>query len=206
MKALLTIAAAACALAAFAAPEQAQNHVPAEFGGFGTINPKATTRNHALVANVADAIPAADWPICVNYAASRIPLNIATNTVDAIPDEKVSGKAVVAVYIVDGKGDEPFLAAPCRWAVVDVAALKADNPSQSVLRDRYAKAILKGLALACGCGATIEPRCSLFHGSRTLEGMDKTNITISPMAYFPMVETLRALGGDEAVAAYADEE
>ena len=36
--------------------------------------------------------------------------------------------------------------------------------------------------------------------------MDKTNITISPMAYFPMVETLRALGGDEAVSTVGDEE
>lgn len=206
MKHLMFAVAVACSFAALAAPKPAQNHVPEKFGDFATINPKAGTRNHVLIANVANAIPAKDWPLCVNYAASRVPINVFTNAVAVIPAQIVSGKAVVAVYVIDMKDAEPVLAAPCKWSVVNVAGLKADNPSPAVLRDRYAKMILKGMASACGSGATIEPLCSVFYGSRTLAGMDKTNITISPMAYFPMVETLRALGGDEAVSAYTEEE
>lgn len=210
MNKMIFATAIACSLTAIAAPKAnpgpVRNHVPEKFEGFTPINPKAATRNHVLVANVAGAIPEKDWALCANYAASRIPINIFTNAVAAVPAKKVSGKAVVAVYVTDVKDAEPILAAPCKWSVVSVAGLKADNPSPSVLRDRYAKMILKGIAAACGSGATIEPLCSAFYGSRTLEGMDKTNITISPMAYFPMVETLRALGGDEAVSTVGDEE
>ncbi len=210
MNKLIFATALACSLAAIAAPKAnpgpVRNHVPEKFEGFTPINPKAATRNHVLVANVAGAIPEKDWTLCANYAASRIPINIFTNAVASVPVQKVSGKAIVAVYVTDTKDAEPILAAPCKWCVVNVAGLKADNPSLAVLRDRYAKIILKGIAAACGSGATIEPLCSAFYGSRTLAGMDKTNITISPMAYFPMVETLRALGGDEAVSTVCDED
>ena len=210
MNKLILAAALACSLTAIAAPkarrEPVRNHVPEKLEGFSTISPRAATCNHILVANVAGAIPEKDWVLCANYAASRIPINIFTNAVAAVPAQKTSGKAVIAVYVTDEKDAEPILAAPCRWSVVSVAWLKADNPSPAVLRDRYAKMILKGIAAACGGGATIEPLCSTFYGSRTLEGMDRTNITISPMAYFPMVEIIRAIGGGEALSAVGDDD
>jgi len=74
-----------------------------------------------------------------------------------------------------------------------------------VLADRYAKMLLKGVGHAAGSGATLDANCSLFYGSFTLEGMDKTRIQISPQAYFPMLETLRAVAGPGILAPEATE-
>ena len=41
---------------------------------------------------------------------------------------------------------------------------------------------------------------------RFLKGMDKTGIQVSPMTYFPMLETLRGVGGTEILAPYMDPE
>ena len=208
-KSLMLFAVAALACGAIAA----QNHVPAGFdGSFAPIHPDAARYNHVLVVNVAGAVLEADWPIVVNYAASRTPINIWTNSIPA----SVSGallsdpsrlasllkdeKAVVAVFVEKIPSGARVLSVPGAFSRVDVGWLTSDSPSKSVLLDRQAKMILKGIAGACGSGATIEPKCSLFYGANTLAGMDKTNITISPMAYFPMVEILRSLGGDEAVS------
>lgn len=207
--AIIAVAGLAASFAVFAA----QNHVPEKFdGSFATIRPKAANHNHVLVVNVAGAISDADWPLVVNYAASRIPISIYTNSLPASPVQDVlSGqvslqsavqdpKAVVVVFVERLPSGVNSISVPCRFSRVDVGWLESDKPVHAVLRDRQSKMILKGIAMACGAGATIEPMCSLFYGSRTLDGMDKTNITISPMAYFPMVEILRALGGDEAVS------
>lgn len=213
-KPLMSLAAAALAGVALAA----QNHVPESFdGSFEAIRPEAARHNHVLVVNVADAIPEAEWPLVVNYAASRMPINVWTNSIPASvsaallsnPSRLASlvgdDKAVVAVFVEKLPSGASVLAVPCAFSRVDVNWLASDSPTQVVLRDRQAKMILKGIATACGAGATIEPKCSLFYGSGNLAGMDKTNITISPMAYFPMVEILRSLGGDEAVTpAYGD--
>ena len=73
------------------------------------------------------------------------------------------------------------------------------------VRDRYAKLILKGLAYACGGGASLEPTCSLFYGSFTPKGMDGTGIMISPTTYFPMLEILRGIGGPEMLTPAIEE-
>ena len=198
----------------------AQNHVPEKFdGSFAPIWPEAAQRNHVLVVNVGEAIPDSDCPLVVNYAASRMPINIWTNSIPVsvadvllsdpakLPSLVKDEKAVVAVFVEKLSAGASVISVPSSFSRVDVNWLESDSPSKSVLRDRQAKMILKGIALACGCGATIEPKCSLFYGSRTLAGLDMTNITVSPMAYFPMAEILRSLGGDEAVTpAFCDSE
>lgn len=181
----------------------AQNHVPASFdGSFDTIRADARTRNHLLIVNVNKAIPDADWPLVVNYASSRIPVNVWTNSIDKLECGKFPTfpKAVATVFVVDDAKGPAELAAPGKWSRVSVAALKDDSPDAQTLRDRYAKMVLRGMARACGSGTTIEPVCALFYGANTLKGLDKTNVTISPMAYFPMVEVLRAVGGAEATS------
>ncbi len=60
---------------------------------------------------------------------------------------------------------------------------------------------MKGIATACGGGNTLESFCSMFYGAQTPEGMDRTNIAIAPMCYFPMLETLRAVGGVDMASA-----
>lgn len=215
-KSLMLFASIAVASVAAAA----QNHVPETFdGSFAPISPAAAQYNHVLVVNVGEAIPDSDWPLVVNYAASRMPINVWTNSIPAsVADALMSDpsrlaslvkdeKAVVAVFVEKLSSGASVISVPSAFSRVDVKWLEADSPSKSVLRDRQAKMILKGIAHACGSGATIEPKCSLFYGARTLAGLDKTNITVSPMAYFPMVEILRSLGGDEAVTpAYCDSE
>ncbi len=59
--------------------------------------------------------------------------------------------------------------------------------------------VLKGIDYACGGGNTLERVCDMYCGSFTLAGMDAANLTISPMAYFPMLEILKALGGPEVL-------
>ena len=181
----------------------AQNHVPASFDGtFAPIRADAGSRNHLLIVNVGKAIPDADWPLVVNYAASRIPVNVWTNAMDKLECGQFPTfpKSVATVFVVDDPKGPAELSAAGKWCRVSISAMKGDSPAAQTLRDRYAKMILRGMARACGSGTTIEPMCALFYGANTLEGMDKTNITISPMAYFPMVEVLRASGGDEATS------
>ena len=196
--AILAVAAGmACSLSA------AQNHVPASFdGSFGCIRADAGTRNHLLVVNVNNAIPGKDWPLVVNYAASRVPINVWTNALAKLECGKFPGfpKAVATVFVVDDAKGPAELSAAGKWCRVSVAEMKKGSTDAQTLRDRYAKMVLRGMARACGAGTTIEPACSLFYGANTLEGLDKVNITISPMAYFPMVEVLRAGGGDEATS------
>ena len=91
------------------------------------------------------------------------------------------------------------------FCAANVNQLKGDSPDSQTLRDRFAKTVLKGIAYAAGSGATLESGCSLFYGSSTLEGLDKTGIMITPMAYFPMLESLRAIGDSEMLSPAMDE-
>ena len=105
-----------------------------------------------------------------------------------------SGKTAAALY----------LASVLERAGQPVTVINAD--SRQVYRDRIAKCVMKGLAAAAGGGATLEPFCSLFYGAQTVEGMDKTNIAISPMCYFPMLEILRVAGGEDMISPAEEEE
>lgn len=204
MSALTVVAGVGLAVAA-------PKGVPETLEGVRTIVPDAGTRNHVLIANVNKAVPDEDWRLIVNCAASRINVNIWTNDLASIDCRALvtnpasvkmlakDPKAVTVVFICDG-GDVPdLLSVPRSFSCVNLAWLKADKPSRQVYRDRVAKQVLRGIAGACGSGATVEPRCSLFYAANTLAGLDKVNICISPMAYYPMVEILRQIGGSEAV-------
>lgn len=193
---------------AMAAPRKSQNHVPAVLDD--EIRPfyaAAAATPHIALVNVAGAIPEEDWRLAATYAASRLQVNIWTNSIPAsVTDKLIADPAYVAKALGNenakvgvfferrGKGCR-LLSAPGAWAVVDVASLSEGSPDAQTLRDRYAKVILKGLAEAVGGGATLEPFCAMFYGSQDLEGMDSTNITLAPMCYFPMLEILRQIGG-----------
>lgn len=184
------------------------NHVTAGVAG---IAPAAKGMNHIEIVNVGGAIPDAMWPEVVAYAASRIQVTIWTNTVGkSVLPQLVSGKATVkgvlggkatvAVFIENVEGQPPFISSLCSWSVVNVRGIDRDKPEAQTLKDRYAKMILKGIGAACGSGLSLDRRSSLFIGSYSLAGMDKTCISISPDTYFPMLEVLRGIGGDEIVS------
>lgn len=193
-----------------------QHHVPERLDSIRLIRPAAAEKNHILVANIGGAIPDGPWALSVTYAASRLQLNVWTNSFTAFDpvacfadpsrQERLFGsKAKVAVLVVDDPSAPAMRGVPGRWMAVNVSGLVADGPNAQTLRDRYAKTILKGMAYASGAGATLEANCSLYYGSSTLAGMDKTGIMITPMAYFPMLEMLRRIGGDEILSPAVDE-
>lgn len=173
--------------------------------------PEAAEKNHVLFVNVGNAIPVDQFPGIVEFAASRVQINIWTNSIaksmihelidsPAALTNRFGPKCCTAIFIENNSIGYSFLNAQGSWSMVNMRGLDRDKPSPEVLRDRYTKMLLKGLAYACGGGASLESKCSLYYGSFTLEGMDKTGIQISPMSYFPMLETLRAIGGSDILS------
>lgn len=173
--------------------------------------PGAAKRNHVVIVNVGQALPEVSFAKAARLAASRVNLNIWTNSIpksivmDLIRDpallQKTFGpKCRVAVFVEKNAIGPSFLQAPGCWSLVNLRGLDKDKPDEAKLADRYAKMILKGLGHACGGGASLDANCSLFYGSFTLQGMDKTKLQISPMTYFPMLETLRQIGGHEILS------
>ena len=194
------------ALAAFATAANARPFLP-----------EAAERPHVLFVNVAGALPEADFADVAEYAASRVQVNIWTNSIPASMVKELVGDpsaltnrfgpgCCAAVFIERNAKGYSFLNAQGSWSMVNLRGIDRGNPSAEVLRDRRAKMFLKGLAYACGSGSSLEPKCSLYYGSFTLEGMDKTGVQISPMSYFPMLETLRAIGGPEILSPPQPEE
>lgn len=212
--ALGTLLAGLCAAAAtgFAEPNApAKQHVPERLDQVRLIHPAAANRNHILVSNVGGAIPAEQWGTVVTFAASRLQLNIWTNAVDkfdiaAYALDPLKGtkdfgeKSKVCVFLLDDPKLATFTGAPGCWCAVNLRNILRDRPDPQTLKDRYAKMILKGLAYACGSGASLDAACSLSCRSITLKGMDSTGIQISPMAYFPMLEHLKVIGGNEIIS------
>ncbi len=196
-------------LAVWATPQKQQ--VPGCLDKVRLISGAAAEKNHILLVNVGGAIPDADWRDTATYAASRLQINVWTNSVsqfdpaayalDPVRGQRDFGaKAKVCVFIVDDPHLANVTGAPGCWCAVNVCNLKRDDPDRQTLRDRYAKSILRGFAYAAGAGASLEPMCSLFYGAVTLQGMDKTGIMIAPSTYFPMLEVLRAVGGTEMLS------
>lgn len=193
-----------------------QQHVPERLDTVRLIDPAAAKKNHILIVNVDNAIPKDMWANVVTYATSRLQLNVWTNAVADVDlpgfvfepgrVQKTYGeKAKVGLFVVNKPKLTQFVGAPGYWYATNVRGLDADNPDAQTLRDRYAKMLLKGLAYACGGGASLDSACSLFYGSFTTSGMDKTGIMISPTTYFPMLEILRDIGGNEILTPAMDE-
>lgn len=186
-----------------------QNHVPEQLDGVREFYAGAAQRNHIVLVNVGGAVPDDLWRLATTYAASRLQLNVWTNAIAAsamdllVKEPGAVGKvlgnehAKVGVFFERREGGCEVLVAPGSWCVLNVAALETDRPDAQTLRDRMAKLVLRGMARAAGGGTTLEPFCSMFYGAQTLKGMDRTNIMLAPICYFPMLEILRRIGGDE---------
>ena len=223
MKKLMTaVALCACVLgltADVSAAEPAkkgrsQNHVPAKLDeSIRPFYPKAAKRAHIVLVNVDNAIPPDIWPLATTYAVSRLQINVWTNSIKGSVLDKLvvnpgytptavgNTNSLIGVYFERRKGGCTILSAPACWSVINVAPYLADAKDPQQIRDRYGKLVMKGIATACGGGNTLEPFCSMFYGAQTPAGMDKANIAIAPMCYFPMLETLRMVGGMDMASA-----
>ena len=174
--------------------------------GGRVIRPEAAEKNHVLVVNVGGALAPDVFAEAVSLAAEKVQVNIWTNvtptstwarlTADPAAMEGMFGaRAKICVFVEKSAAGPSFLQAPGAWAVVNVRGMDRDTPTRERYVERAAKMILKGLAHAGGSGASLDPKCAMFFGSFTLKGMDATGVQLSPAAYFPMIETLKALGG-----------
>ena len=191
------------ALAVAAAVARAQDGAPLR-----PFLPEAARKSHVLIVNVGGAMPDGLFARAAERACSSVYVNFWTNSVpksvfrELIEDPsllkaKFGPKTCVAVFIERNEKGPSFLQSPGAWAMVNLRGLDKDRPDARTYEDRCAKMVMKGIGYACGGGATLEKRCAMYCGSFTLAGMDASNVTISPMAYFPMLETLKALGGME---------
>lgn len=216
MKKLLVFYLVSCvALMISATPKQARKpvkiHVPPTLEGVKLIDPAAAKVGHVLLVNVGNAVPAADWPRISTFASTRMQINIWTNSVAKTPlpeimkdpssFNRIFGKnAKVGVFLVDNDEPFPVIAAPGAWARVNVNFLKKDNPDAVTYADRVAKMILKGIVAAAGAGSSMDSRSANNTDTFDLEGIDKRDIIITPDVYFPMLETLRIVGGDDLIS------
>lgn len=215
-KALLCVGGVLAVAAAFAAPAKkaaprTKIHVPATMEGVKPIDPAVEKANHIVLVNVANAVPAADWPRISIFACSRLQINIWPTTAASSPlpeilkDPRALGrqfgdKAKVGVFLTDTDEAFPVVAAPGTWARVNLRFLKEDKPDAVTYADRVAKMILKGIAAAAGAGASLDISSANHAETFDVAGLDKRNITLTPDVYFPMLEVLRRVGGDELIS------
>lgn len=177
----------------------------------------AGLRNHVLLVDVGGAIPPRDFPEVAERVAAKVQINLWTNSIASsvwrglLDDPRgltnlFGPRCCLAVFVERDDNGYSFLNAQGGWSMVNMRGLDRDGPDAATLASRRVKMVLKGLAFACGGGATIEPKCSLYYDSFTIRGMDKTFEMITPMTYFPMLETLRAIGGNEILSQEDDDE
>ena len=201
---IIALAAIAAVLTASASPTQPKPikkmHVPPSLGSIRPIARAAAGANHILLANVNSAIPDEVFSRVATFVASRLQVNIWTNALPTVDLDMVKGKTTLAVFFEDSDGKYPFLAAPGSWCRVNVRGLKIDKPDAQTLVDRYAKNMIKGIAYAACAGASLDKHSSTYFDSFDLKKLDETGITISPESYFPMLETLRVIGGNEILS------
>ena len=181
-------------------------NVPAEPSGRYVLSPAAALTNHILYVN-ATAVDAATWSAAATYAGGLFRFNVWTNSVSPLTvsdmvsfssfaQPRFGEKAKLVVVLVDDPGGLPVVAAAGHWAVVNLNPLKAGAPSAQLLRNRTAKALLKGLVLAAGCGASSDSRCVSYGDAfDSITAFDATGITIAPTTYFPLCERIAAIGG-----------
>ena len=205
MKAMAMIGTIVLVTTAFGAP--VADHVKTDVRG---VPLAAKDANHVLVVNVGGAVDEVVFREAATYALSKLAINAWTNSlasfdVEGLPREPrlvqmaFGEKAKVGVFLVKAGVAPRFMAVPGSWCRVNVDGLAVGNPDAQTFKDRVAKMVLKGLAYAAGSGASLDARCSMFFGGATLEGLDGVGIRLSPGVYFPMLETLKRVGGFEIV-------
>jgi len=221
MKRTICFIAATMALVTFAAPAPGASAKSAPKGhvttkGVRPILPQSKDRNHILVVNVGDAIPNDIFPEVVTYAVSRLQINVWTNSIgksvvrQLLDDPSLISKtfgphARVVVFMERNAGGPRCLQSPGAWSMVNVAGMENGAPDPQTVKDRYAKLVMKGLGYASGAGVSLDKRCSLYFDADTPEKLDQIGITIAPMGYFPMLENLMKVGGNEIVAPVLEE-
>jgi hypothetical protein len=198
-------------LAVAACSVWAEGKGQAEEKPFPAVLPESKESMHVLFVNVAGALDRAAFADGVGKIKSLMPLNLWTNDIPKslvkalvvkpeLLKEFFGEKAAVVVFMERSEEGPSFMQVPGAWSLVNLRGLDKDQPDARTLRERTRKMFLKGLAHASGIGSNVDPHCAMWCGSFTLAGMDKTTTSLGPYAFFPMQETLKAIGGTEIFA------
>jgi hypothetical protein len=172
---------------------------------------EANQRAHVLFVNVGNALPESAFREAAAYVRMKYLLNVAVHaeptpfaqavvTDTGVLKQRFGKHALIVVAVVKQKQGPSFINVPGFFAQVNLRGLDKDRPEELFLKKRTRQMLLKGLAHACGIGATIDNMCVMFCNSFTLEGMDRVSATYGPNAYFSMRELLKELGGNDIFA------
>ena len=125
------------------------------FGGY--VRKDKSAKGKVVILNAQHRVPSKGFVVAIKRIASDIRPEIELKETHevSLPNPQKALKAVcgnIGVVIVDDGRFPSLLTAPEEgWAVVNVAALAEDKPSDEQLASRVRKEILRGFALASGC-------------------------------------------------------
>jgi hypothetical protein len=175
----------------------------------------AARKPHVLFLNVGRAVDEALFREAVAAVSLVMPINLKADAMAApLPREKLwergytearHGNAKLVVYVCGDPKDVAFINAPGFWSMINVSGLDRDKPDAARFSRRLRQMMLKGLAQACGVGASGDYRCVMYYKSFTLEGLDNVSVSYSPFASAPVQGMLLAIGG-EAIFRMPEEE
>ncbi len=161
--------------------------------------------HHVLFVNVDQALDAEYFTATVDYVRLQVNMRIETRTIDesdvnnlvsnpGAVTAQFGENAAIVVMLENQENTYRYLQAPRSWSMVNLHGFDRDQPDAQTRQMRLKKLFLKGLVHAAGGGHNPDPRCVMWDGSHTLEGMDQTSATLGPYAFFSLQDTLRALG------------
>lgn len=168
---------------------------------------EAKNQPHVCFVNVGQAVAPELFREMVAGITLILPVHLATAVADDFDGQNLferSGggsrfgrNAKLVIYVVNKPGLVSFINVPARWALINLHGLDRDKPDQERYRRRLRQMALKGLAHACGAGASPDTRCVMYYGSFTLDGIDKTSVSYSPFVHDPVQRILLAVGGEK---------
>lgn len=159
---------------------------------------------HIVFVNVNNAMPEDDFRKAAAYIRMKYQLRVSVKSASgmfaqnvmadtAFLKETFGDKAVLVIAVVKEEKAPSYLSIPGWFAQVNVSGLYKDGPDELFTYKRNSQMLMKGLAYACGLGATMDNMCAMEHSSFTLEGMDAVSATYGPNTFFPMQTLFRKM-------------
>ena len=162
---------------------------------------------HVLFVNVGKAVEPTQFQASVSNACIQAQVKWRTVSVPETTVEEVVvsrekqsaqwGKgAVLVVYLVNSPKLPGLLNLPGQCSLINIRALRTDNPSEQVYKVRLQRILMKGVGYAAGVGGNHDPRCVMYWKSFGIDGIDGTSSTFGPYAFFALQDILSAMGGE----------
>ena len=146
---------------------------------------------HDVVTNVVDTLgKVTRLPFVTDVAKAPAVMDALKLTQEALEPEEVGA----LVLLVDVKGWPPLWVAPEQsWAIVNVDALRADNPDAEQFNRRAQQQLWRGATFAMGAGDSKFEKC-VMNPVATPADLDKLNVVPYPEYLGKMMQHARVLG------------